>query len=65
MNIKIIPTIRYTNFKKKYGQGAAMAFKRWVYCRSYWSGKVINIGIKHFQLSFDFTKNWLLDMIRK
>jgi hypothetical protein len=65
MNFKLIPKINYTNFRKEYGICGAMAFKRWFYFERFWSGKIINIGIKHFHVSFDFRKNWLMDMLGK
>jgi len=60
-NIRLFPKIRYTNFKKKFPISAT-AFSRLFYIEKHWSGKIIEIGIKHHQISFDFRKNWLLDM---
>ena len=62
-NIRLIPEIRYTNFRKEFRNCCDNCFQQWFYINKRWSGKIINVGIKHHQISFDFRKNWILDMV--
>lgn len=64
-SIRLWPVISYTNFRKAYGGDAAKAFRSWFSIRRYWGGKIINVSVRHYQLSFDFRKNWLADMVRR
>lgn len=58
---RILPKISYTNFRKEYPNMGG-CFKKWFNIQRFWGGKIIYINIKHHQLSFDFRKNWLVDM---
>ncbi len=62
-NVRIIPKIRYTNFRKEFPNCTEGCFKRWFVIERFWGGKIIDVQIKHHQISFDFRANWLLDMI--
>lgn len=56
--------IKFVNFKKEYpGKNLGNAFKRWFYIERLWSGKIINIGVKHWMINIDLRKNWIDDMI--
>ena len=60
--MKLLPKITFTNFHKEYPSSKG-AFKAWFsFCR-YWRGRIFSITVKHYQLSFDFRKNWLIDMV--
>jgi hypothetical protein len=64
-NTRIIPKVSWCNFRKLYPRKLDHVFKQWFYCERMWGGKIINIGVRHYQLTLDFRKNWLLDMIPK
>ena len=56
--------IRYTNFKNHFPNCNCNAvYTQWFYIERRWGGKIINIGVKWHQLSFDFRKNWIMDMM--
>lgn len=60
---KFPPSVRYVNFHKSYPQLVGNSpFKSWFYVNRRWSGKIINIGIRHHQLTFDFRKNAWADL---
>lgn len=60
---RIIPRVSYTNFRKEYGKNAAGAFRSWFFVRRYWGGRIINAGIRHHVVSFDFRRCWLNDIV--
>lgn len=63
-NIRLIPKIHFVNYKKEFPNMTDGCFIKWFSIQKFWYGKIININIKHYTLSFDFRKNWLLDMAR-
>jgi hypothetical protein len=64
-NIRLIPKIRYTNFRKEFPGCVDGCFQKWFSIERFWYGKIIDINFKHYQISFDFRKDWLLDMVTK
>lgn len=61
---RFIPRISYTNFRKEYSLPRRnLAFREWFSVKRYWGGRIINVCVRHFQLSFDFRKNWLADFV--
>jgi len=61
---RLFPKVRYTNFHKQYPKTLAYPiFKAWVRVKWYWGGNIVNMQVKHHQLSFDFRRNWMEDMI--
>lgn len=56
-----LPRVSYTNFKKSYPN--TRGFTRWVWVSRYWGGRLINVGIRHHVLNFDFRHNWVEDML--
>ena len=39
-------------------------FNKWFDVGRVWGGRIIEVRVKHHQLSFDFRRNWLADMVR-
>lgn len=60
---KFIPRIKYVNYRKEYPI-SEKAFSKWLTITRYWFGRIISITVKHHELSFDFRKNWLYDMVK-
>lgn len=57
---RIFPKISYANFYKLYN--IKDCFKSWFCIKRFWGGKIIDIQVKHHQLSLDFRGSWLVDM---
>jgi len=59
--------IRYVNFKKEFPAVASgrCAFKKWFYFNRMWSGKIINIGIKHHQITIDLRGDLFYELTGK
>ena len=57
--------ISYTNFKKEFPvvREGRYCFDKWFYFKRFWSGKLINIGIKHHQITIDIRGNWKKDLL--
>lgn len=60
---RIVPKVRFTNYRKLYPQGGENCWKQWVSVSRRWRGRIININVRHFQLSLDFRRNWIADMV--
>jgi len=60
--------ISYVNFKKEFPavRKGVCSFDRWFYFERRWSGKIINIGVKHHQITIDLrtTKSIYKDLIK-
>jgi hypothetical protein len=61
VNWRVIPLVTYTNFKVEYPHSDC--WSKWFSVERYWGGKIICICVRHRQLSFDFRRNWIADMI--
>ena len=59
--------IRYTNFKKEFKsvREGRCIFERWLYFERLWHGKLICIGIKHYQITLDFRGDLVKELIGK
>ena len=59
--------IRYVNYRKEFpGKGMGKTcFTKWFCIRRYWSGKIICIRVKHHEISLDFRRDWVADMMGK
>jgi len=68
MNIKnikrwrIIPKIRFVNYRKEFPNMSASCFTEWFYISRSWKGRFISIGIKDRALKLDFRRNWIADL---
>lgn len=62
-NIRLIPKIRFTNYRKEFPNISSDAFQTPFRINRYWRNRIIEIHIKHYSVSFDFRKNWVLDMM--
>ena len=60
---RIFPKIKYTNFRKKYSNIGRDCFTEWFSIERFWGGRIIEICVKHRQISLDFRRNWVEDMI--
>ena len=58
---RLIPKIRFTNFHKLFPITEGI-WNKWFDVKKVWGGSIIEIQIKHYQISLDFRKNWLDDM---
>lgn len=58
---RIWPLISYCNFHREYPQSRG-AWKRWFQVSRYWSGAIVNISIRHHQVTLDFRLNVLADL---
>ena len=56
--------ITYTNFKKEFAavRVGKCCFDKWFYFQRFWGGKLINIGIKHHQVTIDIRGDWTKDL---
>lgn len=61
---RIIPVVSYTNWKKQAGYREGL-WKRWFLVQRFWSGRIIDIQVKHHMLSLDFRYSWLADLMNK
>ena len=59
---RLIPKIRYTNYIKQFPNSRDI-WQKWFAVGRLWSGRIIEINVKHHALTFDFRKNWLADMV--
>lgn len=60
---RILPRVSYTNFRKEGCSPSKTAFNSWFSFDRYWGGAIWNFTVKHHQISFDFRRNWVADMI--
>ena len=58
------PKVSYCNLKKEFPNMGENCFIEWFNISRYWGGRIINLNIKCHQISLDFRKNWVADMIR-
>lgn len=61
---RILPSIYFTNYRKT-SPNAGNCFKRWFSVTRFWGWKLIYITVKHFQVTLDFRKNWVADMVHR
>ncbi len=54
--------IQITNMRKKFPTSGFSCWSSWFNVTRYWSGKLIDISIKHFVISIDLRKDWVKDM---
>ena len=59
--------VSYTNFKKEFPvvREGKCVFDRWFYFKRFWSGKLINIGMKHHQITIDLRGDFFQEMTGK
>ena len=62
MKWRLIPKIRFTNYRKEYPNMSINCFKDLFSIQRWWRNRIIDISVKHYTLSFDFRRNWLMDM---
>lgn len=58
---RVVPRVSYTNFKRLYPEHYKV-FRHWFAVSRYWGGRLINVTVKHHQVTFDFRRDWLADM---
>jgi len=61
---RVIPRVRFTNFHKKFPISKGI-WNEWFMVRRMWMGSIIEIQVRHYQISLDFRKNWMNDMLLK
>lgn len=61
MKRRFLPRVSCCNFRKKY-PNLGNCFTEWLSIRRFWSGRIINIYVKHYMVSLDFRANWISDM---
>lgn len=61
---RFIPKVSYTNFRKAYPNIGRACFGRWFGVERRWSSRIINIYVRHHQLSLDFRRDWLADFVQ-
>jgi len=59
---RLIPKIRFTNYHKEFPITKGI-WNRWFVVKKAWAGSIIEIQVRHFQLSLDFRKNCMSDML--
>jgi len=59
---RLIPKIRFTNYHKLFPITRGI-WNEWFKCQRMWGGSIVEIRVKHYQLSLDFRKNWMKDML--
>jgi hypothetical protein len=59
--------ISYVDFKKEFPvlKGDGQIFNKFFYIKKYWNGKIIVIGFKSHQITFDFRGNFFNEMTGK
>ena len=61
---KLIPKISFTNYHKEFPITKGI-WNEWIKINKAWGGSILEIRCKHWQLSLDFRKNWMADMLFK
>ncbi len=56
--------ISFINYRKSFPTMVG-GFNKWFQIKRFWSGRIININVKHYAISLDLRKNWIADMISK
>ena len=59
-----IPRVTYANYHKAFPTMPKNTFSKCFEVGRVWGGRIIDVRVKHHQLSFDFRRNWLADMVR-
>ena len=57
----MIPKVMFTNYKKEF-KGLSLNHPLFEFKR-YWSGKLIKISIKHYEITLDFRGSMIDDMM--
>ena len=65
MNCRIIPSVLFVNFRKKFPMLGENCFQEWFHFNRYWGGKLIYVGCKSRIMILDFRKDWLGDMLNQ
>jgi hypothetical protein len=60
---RLWPSVTYTNYRKACPTLGPGCFRDWLAIRRYWSGRIISVCVRHHELSFDFRRNWIADMV--
>jgi len=60
---RLIPHVRYVNFRKSYPTAGKDCWNQWVNVQRFWGGRIIHFKIRHHALIFDFRRNFILDMM--
>jgi hypothetical protein len=60
---RLIPPVRYVNFRKSYPNAGKGCWKQWVNVQRFWGGRIIHFKIRHHTLIFDFRHNYIADMV--
>lgn len=55
---KLIPSVKYHRHVK-----CPNTWNKWFTVRTLWSGNLLYIIVKNHQLTFDFRKDWVSDMM--
>lgn len=63
-NTRLTPKISFINYRKEFKNISNNCFSKLFSISKYWKGRIVNVEVKHYCLSFDFRKNWLLDMVK-
>ena len=58
---RLFPKVRFTNFHETFPISKGI-WNEWFNIQRTWGGSIIELRIKHYQISLDFRKNWLDDM---
>ena len=59
---RLIPNIRFTYYHKSFPITKGI-WNEWFKVQKAWAGSIVEIRIRHYQLSLDFRKNFLNDML--
>jgi hypothetical protein len=60
---RIIPKLGYVNYRTAFPNLCDGVFNRWLSIHRYWGGRIVEVTVLHHQLSLDFRRNWVDDMI--
>lgn len=59
---KIIPTIRFTNYRTQFPTISEDCFREWFSIRRFWRGLLVMISVRHFEVCLDFRKDPLSEL---
>lgn len=57
---RMIPKVSFANFRRLFPN--CRGFNKWFSINRYWGGRIITIGVLHWQMSLDFRKDFVADM---
>lgn len=63
MKIRLIPKVRFINFRSKFPNMSHDCFSKWFAVSRCWNGRIVTVHVKALAMQLDFRRNWVADMI--